>query len=102
MSLLEQTLNKVDKNKFMSYLCQNYPECFETPQVICDIHEVSKVILERFGSEVALKIAIKVLLENGKMNFFSTVIAFKLFLTEKSVNSGISSDKGTKFMNVIE
>ncbi|GAA6104828.1 NACHT, LRR and PYD domains-containing protein 3-like isoform X1 [Tachysurus ichikawai] len=64
VSLLEQTLNKVDKNKFMSYLCQNYPECFETPQVICDIHEVSKVILERFGSEVALKIAIKVLLEN--------------------------------------
>ncbi|XP_027031788.2 NACHT, LRR and PYD domains-containing protein 3-like isoform X1 [Tachysurus fulvidraco] len=66
VSLLEQTLNKVDKNKFMSYLCQNYPECFETPQVICDIHEVSKVILERFGSEVALKIAIKVLLENER------------------------------------
>lgn len=67
MSLLHQTLNKVDKNKFMSYLCQNYPECFETPQVICDIREVSKIMLETFGSELALKIAIMVMLENGKM-----------------------------------
>ncbi|XP_058232268.1 NACHT, LRR and PYD domains-containing protein 3-like isoform X2 [Hemibagrus wyckioides] len=66
VSLLEHTLNKVDKNKFMSYLCQNYPECFETPQVICDIREVPKLILETFGSEVALKIAIMVMLENER------------------------------------
>ncbi|KAK3515797.1 hypothetical protein QTP70_032936 [Hemibagrus guttatus] len=61
--LLEQTLNNVDKNKLMCYLSQNYPQCFEAPQVACDIQDVSKLILERFGSEVALKIALKVMLE---------------------------------------
>ncbi|KAG7317905.1 hypothetical protein KOW79_018940 [Hemibagrus wyckioides] len=63
--LLEQTLNNVDKNKLMCYLSQNYPQCFETPQVPCDVQDVSKLILERFGSEVALKIALKVMLEKG-------------------------------------
>ncbi|MCJ8745398.1 hypothetical protein PDJAM_G00129870 [Pangasius djambal] len=66
LSLLEQTLNNVDTNKFMWYLCQNYPECFETPQVTCDIQEASKLILERFGSVAAPKIALKVMLELGK------------------------------------
>ncbi|MCI4391164.1 hypothetical protein PGIGA_G00131090 [Pangasianodon gigas] len=66
LSLLEQTLNNVDTNKFMWYLCQNYPECFETPQVTCDIQEASKFILERFGLVAAPKIALKVMLELGK------------------------------------
>ncbi|KAM9436756.1 NACHT, LRR and PYD domains-containing protein 3-like isoform 1-T2 [Clarias gariepinus] len=66
LSLLEQTLSSVDTNKFMWYLCQNYPECFEAPQVIYDDQEASKLILERFGQEAAPKIALKVLLELGK------------------------------------
>ncbi|XP_053467070.1 NACHT, LRR and PYD domains-containing protein 12-like isoform X1 [Ictalurus furcatus] len=66
LSLLEQTLNHVDTKNFMWYLCQNYPECFETPQVNCDIQEASKLILERFGSDAAPKIALKVMLELAK------------------------------------
>ncbi|KAK3541367.1 hypothetical protein QTP86_023080 [Hemibagrus guttatus] len=66
LTLLEQTLNNVDTKKFMSYLCQNYPECFETAQVTCDIQEASKLILERFGSDAAPKIALRVMLELGK------------------------------------
>lgn len=51
----------------MWYLCQNYPECFETPHVNCDIQEASKLILERFGSDAAPKIALKVMLELGRI-----------------------------------
>ncbi|KAI5092455.1 NACHT, LRR and PYD domains-containing protein 12-like isoform X1 [Silurus meridionalis] len=64
--LLEQTLNNVDTNMFMTYLCQNYPECFETPQMT-DIQETAKLILKRFGLDGAPKIALKVMLELGRM-----------------------------------
>ncbi|KAF5907162.1 NACHT, LRR and PYD domains-containing protein 3-like isoform X1, partial [Clarias magur] len=63
VALLGQTLSKVDKNIFMSYLCQNYPECFENTQVTSDVQDISKLILEKFGCELALKIAIKIMLE---------------------------------------
>ncbi|GAA6079199.1 NACHT, LRR and PYD domains-containing protein 12 isoform X1 [Tachysurus ichikawai] len=66
LTLLEQTLNNLDTNKFMCYLCQNYPECFESAQVTSDIQEASKLILEKFGSDAAPKIALKVMLELGK------------------------------------
>ncbi|XP_060718094.1 NACHT, LRR and PYD domains-containing protein 3-like isoform X1 [Tachysurus vachellii] len=66
MFLLEQTLNDVDKNKLICYLSQNYSECFEAPLVPCDVQDVSKLILESFGSEVALKIALKIMLEKGR------------------------------------
>lgn len=72
LSLLKQTLANVDMNKFMCYLCQNYPECFETPQVTCDIQEASELILERFGSDAALKIALKVMLELGRIKHLIT------------------------------
>ncbi|GAA6104830.1 NACHT, LRR and PYD domains-containing protein 3-like isoform X1 [Tachysurus ichikawai] len=66
MFLLEQTLDDVDKNKLICYLSQNYSECFDAPLVPCDVQDVSKLILERFGSEVALKIALKIMLEKGR------------------------------------
>ncbi|XP_026851826.2 NACHT, LRR and PYD domains-containing protein 3-like [Electrophorus electricus] len=66
LSLIEQTLDNVDMDKFMSYLCQNYPECFDTPVEILEVHKVSKLILERFHSEGALKITLKFMLEKGK------------------------------------
>ncbi|XP_058233070.1 NACHT, LRR and PYD domains-containing protein 3-like [Hemibagrus wyckioides] len=66
LTLLEQTLTNIDTKMFMSYLCKNYPECFETAQVTCDILEASKLILDRFGSDAAPKIALKVMLELGK------------------------------------
>lgn len=72
LSLLEETLNNVDTNRFMWHLCQNYPECFDTPEVTCDIQEASKLILERFGSDAAPKIALKVLLELGTIKHLST------------------------------
>lgn len=54
-------------DKFMGYLCQNYPECFETPQVTYDIQEASNLILEIFGSDAAPKIALKIMLDLGRM-----------------------------------
>ncbi|KAI4889047.1 hypothetical protein NFI96_025809 [Prochilodus magdalenae] len=65
-SLLKQTLNSIDKNEFMNYLCQNYPEYFESPQEAYDVYEASEILLESFGSESALKIALKIALEKGK------------------------------------
>ncbi|KAK1806719.1 hypothetical protein P4O66_005217 [Electrophorus voltai] len=65
LSLIEQTLDNVDMDKFMSYLCQNYPECFDTPVEILEVHKVSKLILERFHSEGALKITLKFMLEKA-------------------------------------
>ncbi|XP_036418605.1 NACHT, LRR and PYD domains-containing protein 12-like [Colossoma macropomum] len=66
VSLLEQTLNNIDKNEFLNYLCQDYPECFESPQEAQEVHKVSELVLESFGSEAALKIALKFMLEKGK------------------------------------
>ncbi|KAL6462262.1 hypothetical protein MHYP_G00286840 [Metynnis hypsauchen] len=64
--LLEQILHSIDKNEFMNYLCESYPECFESPQEAHDVHEASERVLESFGSEGALKIALKFMLEKGK------------------------------------
>ncbi|XP_037389787.1 NACHT, LRR and PYD domains-containing protein 12-like [Pygocentrus nattereri] len=64
--LLEQILHSIDKNEFMNYLCESYPECFESPQEAHDVHEASELVLESFGSEGALKIALKFMLEKGK------------------------------------
>ncbi|KAF5907161.1 NACHT, LRR and PYD domains-containing protein 3-like isoform X1, partial [Clarias magur] len=66
MTLLEQALTNVDKNKFRIYLCQNYPECLETSEMACDVQVICKLMLDRFGSEEALKIALKVMLEKGE------------------------------------
>ncbi|XP_062842099.1 NACHT, LRR and PYD domains-containing protein 12-like [Trichomycterus rosablanca] len=63
--LLEQTLNSLDKDKFICYLCQQFPECFETPREALDVQELSKIVLEKFGSEMALKIALKAMLDKG-------------------------------------
>lgn len=84
MTLLEQALTNVDKNKFMIYLCQNYPECLETSELACDVQVICKLLLERFGSEEALKIALKVMLEKGRSNsthvaLYFCVIMFNVF-----------------------
>lgn len=64
----------------MSHLNQNYPECFEISQVTCDVQEVSKLILERFGSEMSLKIALKFMLEKGRKSSWFTCISLYLWL----------------------
>uniref|UniRef100_A0A8B9HV09 NACHT, LRR and PYD domains-containing protein 12-like n=1 Tax=Astyanax mexicanus TaxID=7994 RepID=A0A8B9HV09_ASTMX len=66
LCLLEQTLNNIDKDEFNRYLYQNYPECFEAPQENCDVHDISKHVLEKFGSEGALKITLKFIMEKGR------------------------------------
>ncbi|XP_037389791.1 NACHT, LRR and PYD domains-containing protein 3-like isoform X2 [Pygocentrus nattereri] len=65
-SLLEQTLINIDKNEFMNYLYQNCPEYFESPQEAHDVHKASELVLKSFGSEGALKIVLKFMLDKGK------------------------------------
>ncbi|KAL6462261.1 hypothetical protein MHYP_G00286830 [Metynnis hypsauchen] len=66
VSLLEQTLINIDKNQFMKYLCQNCPEYFESLQEAHDVHKASELVLKSFGSEGALKIVLKFILDNGR------------------------------------
>ncbi|XP_076871608.1 uncharacterized protein LOC143521950 isoform X3 [Brachyhypopomus gauderio] len=63
LPLIERTLNSVGRGQFVSFLSHNYPECIDIPLVT---HEASKFIVERFGSEGALKIALQIILEKRK------------------------------------
>uniref|UniRef100_A0A3B1IK45 FISNA domain-containing protein n=1 Tax=Astyanax mexicanus TaxID=7994 RepID=A0A3B1IK45_ASTMX len=104
LCLLEQTLNNIDKEQFIRYLCKNYPECIEPPLENYDVHDISKYVLEKFGSEGALKITLKIILEKGILKTFRIVLNlhYKIILNlNLNAYVGNSHKKFLSFLNEI-